>query len=235
MFILNQGITMAFTLNGIPLPIGSSSIFVDGQSIDTLIENGFVVWSKYEGGDSPLIITESTTLTAGVDFPISVPVRICMCGGGGGGQLAHIGQAFGGQAGEEVSQEVFMPPGEIEVVIGTGGPIRIIPGLGYNGTETMFGSLIAYGGRGGAQEASQYPGVGGTRESCSDIITHDGSAYAGSVYGGQAGVFGNGSNGSYFIGTTAGIGGGGGAVSNYAPGAASGAGGRGQVKLSWEL
>ena len=221
----------------------SSNLSLLGQSIVSLKLNGEVVWQKYNGTPSPVLVTEDTILVAGTDFPANVDVTVCMCGGGGGGScsIANVNLVGGGFQGQILAnQTVNVPDGEaVAVTIGVGG--GSVNGGDYNGldgTETTFGNyLTANGGLGGVtNDIIGYDGLGAEFVSpCDNIAYNDGTSTGSANRGGQAGAFGDGGNGAHYDPAGAGgIGAGGGGVSrSNGGGEPSGNGGRGQLIVSW--
>ena len=213
--------------------------------------NGIVLSEEYHNGI--LVYTSqspsgSQTFTSSGTFTVPqgyTEVTICMIGGGGSGGACAVpvnnptGALYsgGGYSGEIVSQVVSgLTSGQvIAVTIGSGGAgVSGYDVAGNAGTETVFGSIVANGGAGGGATTFPYYGEGGARViSCLGITTYDGSsaifeAWGGGAsggYGGQAG-FGNGGT----LGGSGGVGAGG---AGHIAGTISGAGGRGELVVSW--
>ena len=202
----------------------------------------------------------SQTFTASGTFTVPIgktSVTVCMCAGGGSGAYATYGSG-GGYAGGRINQAVAVTSGQqIAVTVGAGGTYVAPDGLGttalgHAGSNSSFGGIVAIGGVGGTTTPTNgnksnpklYPGLGaGNITTCGGSF-HDGTAISYSTgtntayqNGGQAGQFGNGGNGAYSVnGGTGGIGAGGGAAgSKYTTNVSyhTGAGGRGQVVVSW--
>jgi hypothetical protein len=218
-------------------------IIFNGIHITKVVANGTTVWEKYNGASSPVTITASTTLTAGVDFPASTNITVCLVGGGGSGGYAHD-TTGGGYAGDVSSGTINYSSGTtISVTIGAGGAKTTDGGTTYgnSGGTTKIGGISGSGGRGGTSlngTSPSYKGDGGNRSTCGGS-NHDGSKYYDAginshhpdtvAYGGQTSGFGAGGSGSEKSSYGGGVGsGGGGCASNY-----GGAGGRGEIRLSW--
>jgi hypothetical protein len=226
---------MALNVNGTE----PEAINVNGNSVNTLKVNGEVVWEAYSGPPSPVIITESGTYVAGVDFPANTEITICMVGGGGSGAAGGVGQgAGGGYSGGVINTTRTYTRGEsIEAVIGSGGS-RVGPtSNGSRGGTTSFGDIEASGGAGGTANGTGYPGGGGERNTCGGTGNDGAKEQYGFVwgYGGQSSGFSNGGKGSHTIynANGGGVGSGGGGLANGLVGYYSGSGGRGEIRLSW--
>ncbi len=127
------------------------------------------------------------TFTALTSFNAEVLV---VAGGGGGGGPVHAG---GGGAGGLVYDDSYsISPGEIEVVVGAGGAggegWNITTSPGENGSNSIFDSIEAIGGGGGAYwyQGASTAGIGGSGggaapepEAATGAIGTDGQGYAG--------------------------------------------------------
>lgn len=154
---------------------------------------------------SPLIITGSRNLVAGLDFPDNVEITICMCGGGGAGCDRRFGGAGGG-SGNVRGVRKYLKGTVINAVVGLGsvntdgllstvtGGTTLFDGLvavgGFDGTNKAGGSGVNGGGAGGGRNSSGgnrpvdlcYPATFGGIYNIVDTPTS----------GGGAGGFGNG-------------------------------------------
>ncbi len=234
---------MAITINGVafangdPLPING----VQAQYVTVRVGEGAPVeaWRNIVSGS--LVVTYNRSVTAGIDFPADTLINICLAGAGGSGSVGEIwGVKAGGMAGGIISSAQTYADGTVlPVVIGVGGAAVYNADYGLPGTNSTFDGLIGYGGPGGNTE--DYLGNGNSRNSCGGTFTdgwycYDVDGWSEIAYGGQAGAFGNGGNGiCYANGGTGGIGAGGGSAfdGDLVHTLYSGAGGRGQLVLSW--
>jgi len=212
-------------------------INVAGESAISNEDSG----SSFVGAPSPLMISSNGDYTAGVDFPAGADITVCLVGGGGSGSIRqnNDGMTGGGFRGEPVSAVVNIPLNEIvSAVIGNGGGSNCTGdhSNGYAGGGSNFGSYAsALGGAGGINHGA-YDGQGAPYVSpCNGVTYYDGSITSGNGRGGQAGGFGNGGNGNNGDGgyNGSGGGGGGGVTDSYGGGECSGAGGKGQIMISW--
>jgi hypothetical protein len=148
-------------------------------------------------------------------------VLICMCGAGGIGGSENDG-AWGGGAGQVVSEPYSVTPGEfIDVIVG---PETATP---IDGRPSYFGNRMAGGGASGS-----HMGNGTTRTTCGGTGSDGDQNPSTFAWGGESSGFGNGGHGSDTGGFHGGIGsgGGGGTLPNY-----GGNGGRGEVRVSWGM
>jgi len=192
------------TVNGIEI----ADVTVNGsQDVQKVTANGTVVWERYDGPPSPVIITSSGTYVAGTDFPANKDITVeCLGGGGSGGYAQFSNGGAGGYASNLVTDTISISNGTtVSATIGGGGS------SGGGGTST-FDSVSS-------------PGAGkGSDGGCG---FGNGCAGENSVWGsGGAGGVGFGAPGSGGVGA----GGGGTAGGNAAP---PGSGGRGEIRLSW--
>jgi len=200
-----------------------------------------ISWDEYESPyeppitptiPSPLVIEQSGTFIAGIDFPADKTLTVCMVGGGGSGRANSNGAGSGGYAGEVVSTNITVPNGEVvTATIGLGGPACQEP-LNHGGTPTRFGSYVTAAG--GAGEG--YYGYGEEVTTCGGT-GHDGYSNCGSTSGGgQSSGFSDGGMANC-TGGSAGAGGagsGGGGTGHSFISSYSGGGGRGKIIISWE-
>ena len=248
---------MAIVINGTTYESGteSSPLVFNGASVGKIVHRAAVgdtiVFEKYNGPASPVTVTASTTLTAGVDFPASTNITVCVSGGGGGGGKGSstVGDGAsnggGGYAGEAVLQILSLQSNEpVDITIGVGGAGYNASSdtAGSNGGASSFGTYItASGGSVGNTNNIYFNGNGGSRTTCTstytDGIRNGDSFYSYYSYGGQAGAYGNGGNGGMFQAATSGgisAGGGAGSIDNSgSEDYSGGSGGRGQVVISW--
>jgi hypothetical protein len=190
----------------------------------------------------------SQTFTASGTFTVPLgytSVTICMCGGGGSGATTYSAtKAGGGYAGQAVSQVVSVTSGaSISITVGSGAARRVSgQASGIAGSASKFGAVTANGGAAGVFGGG-YAGNGGALVSaCGAGTFYHGTSREATygtpfAYGGQASAFGNGGNAGLSNSGGAAAGGvgagGGGCVDFIGSVAASGAGGRGQVRISW--
>jgi hypothetical protein len=85
-----------------------------------------------------------------------LPCTVIVVGGGGGGGSLNGNVNSGGGAGGVVYRTNFAPTGTITLTIGSGGA------LGTNGSNTVFGDIVALGGGGGNQHESSIGLSGGS-------------------------------------------------------------------------
>ena len=203
---------------------------MDGVSVDTVIMDGTTVWRKYTGPDSPVTITASGEYTAGVDFPANIPLTICMVGGGASGTHGVFGTVLGGGAGEVLSTTLPDGVSSGPTTITIGDTAVDTDGSGTDGNPTIFYSLTAAG------------GVKNTNSSTGEVTTCGGTAVHGEPvtvitamgYGGESSGFSNGGDAKYNQGNgeDGGVGSGGG-VGYGSSSLRGGAGGRGEIRISW--
>ena len=228
---------MSFYVNGTMLSDTIDAVNVNGVNVTGVVCNGVTVWSRYAGPTSPIVVTASTTMVAGIHFPANTDITVCVAGGGGGGCTADGAwqNASGGRGSSQATSLLNIPTSENVIVsIGSGGSGTIVRyACGGSGANSSFGSyLTSIGGGGGG-----HTGNGGARVTCGG--THyDGAKYYNNAtaYGGQAGLFGNGGVGGQRGGPHAASGGkgaGGGACIHAHGWNPSGAGGAGQIVISW--
>jgi hypothetical protein len=195
------------------------------------------VGNAYLGPSSPIVISSSTSLVAGTDCPAVATLSLCIVGGGGSGASSSANAGVG-HAGEARTASIELAQGEtISVSIGSGGSSVSPYNDGNAGGTTSFGSyLTASGGAGGQMSGGSWQGDGGSQSSCGGT-SNDGikSVYGVTTgYGGQSSGFGPGGDGMTVYDASpggTGSGGGGQGFGNIAH--TSGAGGAGQVKISW--
>lgn len=224
---------MALYINGVM--VGAENFNINGVTPDNVFANGVKVWEKKAPAGSQTF-TSSGTFTVPAGYS---QVTICMVGGGGSGASAGVWDGrCGGYAGQVVSQVVSGLTGgqEIAVTVGSGGA-SVYASLGNAGTASSFGAYVtASGGAGGS--FMTYLGNGGGRTTCGGSGVDGSSQYIedqwgedwATAYGGQSSGFSNGGNGiGHSAGGAGGVGSGGGA-SIFS---SSGAGGRGEVRVSW--
>ena len=187
----------------------------------------------------------SKTFTASGTFTVPIgwtSVTLSICGGGGSGSRTRAGNAIGGggNRGNYSYSSVAVTPGQqISVTIGAGGA-SVAGGSYMNGLaggSSSFGGTTMPGGSGGLHSSTTYNGTGAAFSTPDGRTTYDGGyiVYAGhNIYGGKAGMFGNGGAGAIInaVGYGGGVGAGGGCQGNHTT-YGSGPGGRGQVVISW--
>jgi hypothetical protein len=110
-------------------------------------------------------------------------------GGGSGGRESTYGAA-GGTAGARITQQLTVTPAaSITVTIGAGGAARTVDGNnGLSGASSVFGSITALGGNGGAtNQAVNTTDVGALGQSCYGVgggVATDAPANSGAGGGG---------------------------------------------------
>ena len=241
---------MSFYVNGTMLSDTIDAVNVNGVNVTGVVCNGVAVWSKYAGPASPIIVTASTTMVAGTHFPAGKTITLCMCGGGGGGGKFYYGHERGGSGGSRgatqsnINVGSFTSGANVVITIGAGGAGRSSGSVytGNAGGVTKFGQsgdawyTTASGGAGGPMSAA---GNASYLSPCTNT-TFNGGGYLspyftlGPAYGGNGGTFGNGGSPSRQGDAGAGgVGAGGGGTGSNADAHRSGAGGRGQIVISW--
>jgi hypothetical protein len=218
----------------------------------TISASDFYGTAAYNGPSSPVTLTSSATLTSGVDFPADTVLTICMVGAGGsGGATRNYGKNGGGLSGTVVSTTTTTPAygTAVGVTIGAGGAARFgnTTRAGLAGGSSIFNGVTAAGGAGG----SALPGDGASGSinyagNSQGNTTCGGSGTAGPLqsshphvtgYGGQSSGFSNGGFGRVNLSAgnagTGGVGSGGGGVADGLDIRSSGAGGRGEIRISW--
>ena len=214
---------------------GLNSYHVKSVNVAGTTSSNAVSTEVYVGGASPLVITANTTLVAGVHFPANTALTACMAGGGGSGAATpFFYMQGGGHAGASLTTTRNVPGNtQFVVTIGAGGAAFIAPVTATNGNpggDTVFDGTVAAGGAGGTLNEKIYNGNGGTKTSVCGGVFNDGLTVNGTA-GGEAGAFGNGGLASTTgAAEDGGISAGGGSVNGAF---VCGAGGRGQVVLSW--
>ena len=208
----------------------------------------------YNGPASPRTFTASTTLTAGVDFPAGHTITVCMVGAAGsGGVTSSYGKNGGGSAGTVVSTTTSAIYGaSVGVTIGAGGTARFgdTTRAGLAGGGSAFNGISAPGGAGGTVlpgdgatgSAPIHSGNGGGKTTCGgsgvDGVLQSSHAHV-TGWGGESSGFGNGGFGRVNLTAgdagSGGVGSGGGGVADGLSARSSGAGGRGEVRISWVL
>jgi hypothetical protein len=227
---------MAVVINGV----------IVGEDHESLVTNGDPVYRCYANSSKTLVFDNLPPNTAifTTDGTFTVPagvssVTLCMVGGGGAGggnTSAGSGDLGGGHAGTVVSTTVAVTPGQnISVGVGVGG-VGNLATHGSAGGTTTFGGLSAAGGAGGLTGTANYAGVGGANSTCGGTSNDGAQAYAGlAFYGGQGSGFGDGGDTLDFGADPGGVGAGGGAAYSFFIDSAGGAGGRGEVRLTWTV
>ena len=127
---------MPLVFNGTTIPELGGSVVFNGTAINVVNFNGTIVWRRYVGPNSPLIITATRTIVGGTDVPAGIPLTLCMCGGGGsGGCSDHFNATGGGHAGAVVSQAIAaLTVGQsVTVTIGSGGAAVTASNFAQNG------------------------------------------------------------------------------------------------------
>ena len=208
------------------------AVNVAGSSVASNTDSG--TSAKYFA--SPIVITSSRTITAGVDYPSNTTVNVCMIGAGGSGSMGTSNQlSGGGYGGADLATTIGPDANGVTHSIGIGvGGTNNWEGDGNPGTATTLDAHNAAGGAGGLVYQNAYGGAGGTRTTCAGTAT-DGTYVEWGGRGGQAG-FGNGGNGGITaVGEDGGVGAGGGASANVPNDGSkiAGSGGRGEVRLTF--
>ena len=242
---------MSLYVNGTMLSDTIDAVNVDGVNVTGVVCNGVTAWSKYAGPASPIIVTASTTMVAGIHFPAGKTITLCMCGGGGSGGKyypdpdTHERAGSGGSRGatqSNINVGSFTSGANVVVTIGAGGAGRS-SGSVYTGNA---GGVTKFGQSGDAWYTTASGGAGGTSGGNASYLspctntTFNGGGYlsgyfsVGRSYGGNGGTFGNGGSPTRQGNAGAGgVGAGGGGTGSFADAHASGAGGRGQIVISW--
>jgi len=177
-------------------------------------------------------------------------ITVCMIGGGGSGSYNSYlypaiisGIVGGGFAGAENTGEYVIEQGVIyDVQVGTGGSAVNEGFEGKKGHSTSIFTISADGGKGGklfdegylGDGANVPPGCGGSNTTDGSMVEQHQEYFTLKAYGGQGSSFGNGGDGSVTEDTSGGNGGvgaGGGAA--LEPADYSGAGGRGELRLTF--
>ena len=187
----------------------------------------------------------SQTWTAVGSFTFNPPAgishgNVCMIGAGGSGSIAtdyaNCGGGGRGQTRDRQVNFVFGTP--IQGSVGAGGTVVATPSNGRAGASSTFGSLVAEGGLGGTIGGSYYGNGAASDSGCANTTAKDGlqAAHHKSIGFGGMGAWGNGGNAADYTGGGVGAGGvgaGGGAGYGSSSFLRSGAGGRGEVRLTW--
>jgi len=138
------------------------------------------------------------TFTVGSEGNITI-LLVAGGGSGGGGDNIHVTDAGGGggAGGYIYNNSYIIQAGTYNVTVGSGGAMTTINAAGLNGTNSVFGNLIAIGGGAGGwyNTLGQKGGSGG-----GSAITAGGL--------GTSGQGNNGGYGNYMVGASAGGGGG---------------------------
>ena len=222
------------------LKLGSlalAALLYGSPTVDAVYLGTDAVYHNYAGTTSPVTITATTTLTAGIDFPHDTDVTVTAIAGGGSG-ACNNGSAGGGYAGEVVTTVVNLPYGEqVVCTIGAGGPYVQYPYKnGIAGGNTSFGSyLTAIGGAGGIKSSAYY-GNNGVKTTDAGTANDGVRAVSGAIYGwgGESSGASNGGNGvTVYNAANGGVGSGGGGQGYGNLSYHSGSGGRGEIRLSW--
>ena len=207
------------------MPPGSSSFYVKAINAEGETDSNSDTGTALN--TPPPVDPPSGSITFTASGTWSVPsgvtsVRYCMIGGGGGGGGAL--NLLGGNAGDNRSGTISVTPGvNMSVVIGLGGEPGGSSGPGTNGGHSSFGGQTVNGGL-----YHYHSGDGESRSTCAGTSIDGYRDNNG--YGGMGG-FGNGGNGNNSgNGHPGGVGAGGGGALGQPSG---GAGGRGELRLSW--
>jgi len=154
---------------------------------------------------------------------------LVVAGGGGGGCLG----GGGGAGGLLYSNSVQVTPGQTyPIIVGQGGygaPYSSLTTVGYNGANSSFNALVAYGGGGGGSNSSNSSYATGQGGGSGGGMGSTGTSSATYNIGG-AGAYGQGTNGGASVVTSpfpSGGGGGAGGGGGYGSGTVSGGGGPG--------
>lgn len=224
---------MLFVVNGTTIAKAANKVVVNNDnSFTQVMFNGVAIWFNR----ASYTVTSSVTLTAGVHFPHDTNVSYCMVGGGGSG-ACDSATAGGGYSGAVKSGVINKPKGStISITIGAGGGVVAPYAAGKAGGSTVLDGITAAGGHGGYKGSSSHAGNGQNRSTCGGTGKNGSHNTYGNTngYGGQSSGFSNGGNSRAVYSAYAGGVGSGGGGANYTNSSyRSGAGGRGQVNLSW--
>ena len=120
-----------------------------------------VTWKPVLGSGGSLVTNIGSyrihTFTTGETFTVTTAMLVdalVVGGGGGGGSAAHdtdLGSGGGGAGGYVYSTGLSVTAGNYFVTIGAGGAGATNAAYGGNGTNSIFASITAFGGGGGAQ------------------------------------------------------------------------------------
>ena len=116
-------------------------------------------------GDGKRVVTFSTVASGTWTIPNGVTeVEVLVVGGGGAGaRSSSFDSPGGGAGGLYYSTNWSVTPGaSVGVTVGAGAPTTTVVGDGANGQNSVFGSIIAYGGE-GAIRGETPPGRGGNQ------------------------------------------------------------------------
>jgi len=218
------------------------TLMLGGSQVDKVMLGTEEVWTNEFPIPSPIVITVDGTYIAGTDFPAGVPISLALIGGGGGG--AGSNSTFDGGCGGGFSGAItedsftYTEDDVVTATIGTGGASISTNNNGLSGGATSFGTHTAVGGGGGFTywDASRTDFNGNGAEVTNVFGTFNDGLSDPIGWGGQAGA-GNGGNSNIYDPTTpatsGGIGSGGGACFIAGDSGPTGAGGNGQIILSW--
>lgn len=233
--------------------------YVDLDWVGTVRGKKLEEWAWFDAFDGTFEIFNTTgadtfTVPAGVT---NVSVLVVGGGGAGGGAEQNVGGGGGGGAGGFIFNGSFpvTPLDVIQIYVGDGGAGINGPFSGNNGSNSTFGSSIAFGGGGGGTGSgpSSGRGIDGASGGGNGLKGGGGGGGGSAVFGSQgndggphsaspreggggggasvAGIVGTGGNGStVFAQTFAGGGGGGGETGQGGPGiGGTGGGGDGAI------
>lgn len=211
--------------------LGASALAAGRRSLIEFVGTSFRILSSAGGGATGggpayQVFTASGTWTKPTGYDPDTVVMVELWGGGGAGGrgAAGNGNTAQGGGGGGYNRGLFRIsdlPSSLSVVIGAGGTAPGAAGVGGNGGNSTFGSLLtAYGGGGGAAAAATTGGGGGGVNGAGTNTSSTG----GRTGGGNGGSGGAGAQDALNI-----YGGGGGTISSTAgaPGSAVHGGGAG--------
>lgn len=177
-----------------------------------------------------IIITSSTVLTSGIDFPLDTVVSIVMVGAGGCGEHSAMA-GLGGSAGELVEFDLgpFSTKYDIEITIGTGAINRAESASYSAGTPTIVDGVVAAPGTTSYNNhSSKWHREKVFKDGIGFESTTDDNSPIYHAYGGECSIFSDGGNANPSGSSIGGFGAGGGFVSNGIS-----IGGNGKVILNW--
>jgi hypothetical protein len=124
------------------------------------------------------------TYVSNPNLPSSA-IKVLVVGGGGGGGSDMGG---GGGGGGVVYKTAYSVPAQSPITVtvgsgGTGAPAGISQARGQNGGNSVFGSLVAFGGGGGGSEYSTNVSIPGTGASAGGTAGCTQSSIGGAIYG----------------------------------------------------
>ncbi len=191
---------------------GGSGIVIISYPTGAISATGGIMTTS--GGYTIHTFNSSGAFVVGPSAPIQILV---VAGGGGGGNSGASGGGGGG--GVVYNASYLVRPQTYAVTVGNGGAATV------NGDNSVFDSIIAYGGGAGALDNGANGGNGGGSARAASTTTRYGFSILGQGYnGGMAGYY----SGQYPAAGGGGSGGLGGSATSASPGT-SGAGGIGRL------